>query len=610
MRLFPRAAALVPAFPTVNWSKSWPVIVGLIGIMAVAIALRMPAFDRPPQLKFGTLYQDEFKEYAQTLSVMRRNSLLPHRPYGIYRILEPQFQMLRLIHTVRYKEQIFPIISLADFKQTTGYELESTFRLLRINALIFGLGIIAMTFAIGRKIGGAIGGLSSALLAAATPLLVNYSRMMYYDIAMVFFFLVYLYLFARAFESKGIGYVYATVAVSAIAFTMKQNALVLFLMNFILVFCIVGDWRLSTTFKSRHTYFLIVMCIAVVAFGYPTMFTPDGISGLINFVALQHVPHGEELGRGTHLWTGFLTTFWVQQAPLSVFFFLALGTGLGAYFALNRNFGWPVLLAGLLYYAILGYSEHARDRMLMPLIPILCLGMAGWAAWISRWQWRRLGYVALAGATIFAVVPLLSNAVRYDLLLTLQDTRVQAYDWLVANAPDGAKIGVEPYGPHLPLPLPEKLGEKVTQDHKTFNAKSLRSLARSDAESYVRDGYDYLVEARWNYEKALRKKAGTDLDAPRLVQKKTVRWGAPREEILRRYDQLNQAFPVIAKFTPAPPPAALLNDDKRQAKFIDLLFSNWWNSEIVTLWKERNAYVLGSEIVIHKVDPNYKPDGT
>jgi hypothetical protein len=152
--------------------------------------------------------------------------------------------------------------------------------------------------------------------------------------------------------------------------------------------------------------------------------------------------------------------------------------------------------------------------------------------------------------------------------------------------------------------------KKVTQDHKTFNAKSLRSLARSDADSYVRDGYDYLVEARWNYEKALHKKAGIDLDAPRLVQKKTVRWGAPREEILRRYDQLNQAFPVIAKFTPAPPPAALLNDDNRQAKFIDLLFSNWWNSEIVTLWKERNAYVLGSEIVIHKVDPNYKPDGT
>jgi hypothetical protein len=436
---------------------------------------------------------------------------------------------------------------------------------------------------------------------------------MYYDIAMVFFFLVYIYLFARTLETKRPGYLYATVAISAIAFTMKQNALVLFLMNPILVFSVVGDWRLSTTFKSRHTYFLIAMCIAIMAFGYPTMFTPDGISGLINFLSLEHLPggeHGAELGRRTHLWTSFLTSFWIDQAPLSVFFFLAAGTGVGTYFALNRNFGWPVLLAGLLYYVIIGYSEHARDRMLMPLIPVLCLGMAGWAAWIYRWQWRGLGYAALTGATIFAVVPLLSNAVRYDLLLTLPDTRIQAYDWLLANAPDGAKIGVEGYGPHLPLPLPEKLSGKVAPDHKTFNAKKLTSLARLEAQDYVKEGYDYLVEARWNYEKALHKSPGTDLDAPRLRERKSIHWGARREEILRRYDQLAEAFPVAAKFTPVPPPAALLDDDDRQSEFSDLLFSNWWNPEVVTLWKERNAYVLGSQIVIHKVDPNYKADGT
>src|SRR5262245_43970296 len=100
--------ALVPHF-----SNRWPVVFGLVAIMAIAIALRLPAFDRPPQLKFGSLYQDENKTYTHTLQVMKRKSLLPHRPYGIYRILEPQFQILRILHTAKYKGHFFPILSLA-----------------------------------------------------------------------------------------------------------------------------------------------------------------------------------------------------------------------------------------------------------------------------------------------------------------------------------------------------------------------------------------------------------------------------------------------------------------------------------------------------------------
>jgi Dolichyl-phosphate-mannose-protein mannosyltransferase len=600
-------------FPSVNWAKSWPVIVGLVAVLALALALRLPAFERPPQLKLGTLYQDEFKEYSQTLAVMKFHALLPHRPYGIYLILAPQFEILRIAHTIKYNGYPFPLLSLSEFSRTTKNDLTSTFRLLRLNALVFGIGIIILTFLIGQKIGGNIGGFSSALLAASTPLLVNYSRMMYYDIAMVFFLLVYIYLFARTFETRSLRYLYFTVAVSAVAFTMKQNALVLFLMNFVLVFAIIGHWRFSATLRSRHTYFLITMCIAIIAFGYPTLFTPHGISGLIKFISLEHIPRGEHsahLGGKTRLWTSFLTSFWIDQAPLSVFFALAVGTAIGARFALNRNFGWPVLLAGLLYYIIMGYSEHARDRMLMPLIPLLCLGMAGWTAWVCRWQWRGLGYAVLASITVLAIVPLLSNAVRYDLLLTLPDTRIQAYDWLLENAADGAKIGIEPYGPHLPLSLPEKLSGKIAPDQKTFNAKQFGSLARWTAQEYVNDGYDYLVEARWNYKKARNKRPGTDLDARRVQEGKGARWGARREEILRHYEELAEAFPMAARFTPRPPPAALVDEDDRQSSFSDLLFSNWWNPEILTLWKNRNAYVLGSEIIIHRVDPNYKTDGS
>ena len=67
--------ALAAYHPTL--SQSWPAVLGLVAIIAVAIALRLPAFDRPPQLKFGSLYQDENKTYTQTLAVMKAVNAVP-----------------------------------------------------------------------------------------------------------------------------------------------------------------------------------------------------------------------------------------------------------------------------------------------------------------------------------------------------------------------------------------------------------------------------------------------------------------------------------------------------------------------------------------------------
>jgi len=57
-----------------------------------------------------------------------------------------------------------------------------------------------------------------------------------------------------------------------------------------------------------------------------------------------------------------------------------------------------------------------------------------------------------------------------------------------------------------------------------------------------------------------------------------------------------------------PPPASLMGHHRNRTDFLDLLFSNWWDPNVVTLWNERNSFVLGSEIVIYKVVPNYKAE--
>jgi hypothetical protein len=577
-------------------SASWMLLIGLALLFAFALAVRVPAFDRPPQLKFGTLYQDENKVYQNTLRVMSGVELLPHWPNGIYYILAPQFGVLWLAHTVEYKGRIWPPLKKSEFKASTYHKLEGTFALLRANALAFGLGVVALTFLLGRKIAGNTGGFSSALVVALAPVHVNYSRTMYYDMPMVFFFLLYLLLFVRAMERRSLPLAYAAVACSAAAFAMKQNAIVLFLFNVPLVLWVVGNFGLRDTLQSKHTYLILAVFLLVLVVGYPAMFSADGLKGFFAALSASHLPVGEGGGK-PHLWEIWLTRFWPDQAPLIVLVFLLCGLVVGVLCSAKRHYAWTILLAGLAYYLVLGYSTHARDRMLMPLVPLLALGMAGWSAWFLTWRRQPLAYAALVGATIFVATPLFNNTLRYNLLLTLQDTRVQARDWLVAHAPHGAKIALESFAPHLPTPPPS--GTHASHSSKTFNAHRHSTLIKKKPTDYVFENYDYLVEARWNYEKAKRRPAHWDPDAKRLAYVgKSPRWGSDRAEVLRRYEELSR-FPIAARFEPRPVPADLMRS--KRGSFLSLFFSNWWGPAPAKLWKRHDQYVLGSEIVIYQL---------
>jgi dolichyl-phosphate-mannose-protein mannosyltransferase len=573
-------------------STSWLAFIGFAAVMLLALLLRAPAFDRPPQLKFGSLYQDEYKIYANTLRVMEYKALLPHYPYGIYIVLAPQLEILRLVDTVRYTSRPFPLMSMKEFSLTTKNQLESVFALLRLNALFFGLGIIALTYVLGKKIGGIAGGLFSALLVSVTPLTVNYSRMMYYDIPMVFFFLCYIYLFARSFETKSTRFVYYAVAISAVAFSMKQNAAVLFIADILLVLGVIGNWRIGAALKSRHPYLLLLLCFAVIAIGYPTLFTPKGFSGFLTSSSVMY------FGASERLWTLWPFQLWLEQAPISVLIILVAGIFLAAAYAENKFFGWAVLLHAVLYYAVAGYSTHSVDRTLLPLIPLLALGASGWVAWISRWRTEALASIVLAGLLIFITPPLLSNALTMNVLLSLPDTRIQALDWFRSHGAQGAKIATEEYTPHFPEQLPNRFAGNETSG---FQNTYLRSLVQLTPQQYVDGGYKYLVHAKWNYDKLLSENSqGFSVGKEDIEAKQTgkgIKWGLTVPEALSRYDEFANAFSVVATFTPVPPQLAAEN----ATSLFGLLPSGWWNSNLIPLWKSQPKYILGSEIVVYQV---------
>jgi hypothetical protein len=606
----------------------WFGIAGLLAVLAVAVVLRIPGFDRPPQLGFGSLYQDELKMFTNTVRVMDGKPLLPHWPYGIYRIMEPQLQLLRLVYSRMCGRSLTDPLSPANFFRVGTSRLGEVFLVIRAHALFFGLGIVVLTFVLGRRISGDAGGLAAAAVVAITPLMVSYSRMMYYDIAMVFFLLLYVIAFATALRDRSIRAVYAAVALSAVAFTMKQNAVVLFVADAWLVGSVVLAWRIREAFSTRHVWLMGLMVLVIVWIGYPTLFTWEGLKGFTDSVSTKYYGGGgSERGTAQHLWWAWIGTYWVDQAPPILLLFLVIGMVLGVRAANDRHTAGCVLAVVALYYLIGGYSTHGIDRTMMPLVPLLALGMAGWVAVLARWPSAPLRAAATAAILVFAAVPLLQNTLRYDILLTLADTRVALLQWLEEEAQNGAHVARETYAPHLPTAPEVDCAGLAAEGGKRFEVTSRNSLASEPPDWYREQGIDYLIYVPANYDRLLRQRdegfteSPDDTSARRMG--KVPRYGVPIAEAIDRYDRLAELYPVAARFTVTEPPAwmmrrcalyqdtpdpdASLGVDRRcrQPRFdgpgtiAEFLMTGWLDPAIPALWRQRDRLMLGRDAILY-----------
>jgi hypothetical protein len=265
---------------------------------------------------------------------------------------------------------------------------------------------------------------------------------------------------------------------------------------------------------------------------------------------------------------------------------------------------------------------------MMPLVPLLALGMAGWIAVFERWPSALLRTAATAAILVFAAVPLLQNTLRFNLLLTLPDTRVALVHWMEENAPNGSRVARETYAPHLPTaPEVECTGLAAEDGGKRFEVTSPNSLASEPPEWYREQGIDYLIYVPANYVRLLQQRdegfteSPTDTAATRMG--KSQRYGVPIAEAIARYDRLAELYPVAARFTVAEPPAWLVKrcalyedsaDPKaplgvhrrcRQPVFDDagtlaeFLVTGWLDPTILELWRQRDRYMLGRDAVVY-----------
>jgi len=116
----------------------------------------------------------------------------------------------------------------------------------------------------------------------------------------------------------------------------------------------------------------------------------------------------------------------------------------------QRRVGLVLVLAPVAYIAFMGSQERYFGRWLLPAFPMICL-LAAYLALrlVDALSVRRahLRPTLLALAVVAVVGQGLVYSLHSGLVLTREDTRNMARDWMVANVPVGTKIVVEPVVP-------------------------------------------------------------------------------------------------------------------------------------------------------------------
>jgi 4-amino-4-deoxy-L-arabinose transferase-like glycosyltransferase len=219
--------------------------------------------------------------------------------------------------------------------------------------------------------------------------------------------------------------------------------------------------------------------------------------------------------------------------------YILLGLALiGVLYAVWRHQEEDLLLVSypLLLYLFMGGQLMFFSRFMIPAIPVLMVLAA--RCLIVLGDWLPLGEVYKRAAVPFLAALVLAqpawSTIRHDVLLTREDTRTLARQWIEANIPSGARIARESLGPSLsgqPPPVPRS--DRV-YDVSTIQG---RKIVEHPIE-YYKENYDYLVINSFEYDMALSDEGRTEA----------------RERFYRDLDSQMELVAVFAPYTGATKP--------------------------------------------------------
>ncbi len=193
--------------------------------------------------------------------------------------------------------------------------------------------------------------------------------------------------------------------------------------------------------------------VALVAFLVANPYAILNWDAFVNGLTHQSDASGDAAGKlGLTQDNGVLYYLWSFGWGLGwVPLFFAVGGAVRLWFDERRLF-WVLVPAVLLFVFFMGSQERYFGRWLMPVFPFVCI-LAAYAAFELVDRSERYSSALKPTFIVAAVVALCAQGFVYSLhsglVLSKEDTRNLAREWMVANIPLGEKIVVEPVVPDL-----------------------------------------------------------------------------------------------------------------------------------------------------------------
>ncbi len=368
--------------------------------------------------------------------------------------------------------------SAQDFVDQFRVDPSRLYLIARITSAVFGALTSIAAYALGSTLGGRRAGLIAAWLTAITYLLVRDSHFGVNDALVTLFATLGLVFCVRVARGGPRADYFVAGTLAGLAFAAKYHGIAL------LAPLVLAHVSRSAPRRARDLALAIGVCLAAAVVGFPSLVTETGRVLRDIYLHLYLAAVGGYDG--------------LDPAGGYVFYARTLVTGLG----------W-LLVAATLAGVVLSIRRHDRSSMVVVSFPAVLLAVLGaQQLYFARFLLPALpalvvesalaldtlvGLRTAAGlvAALLVGAPSLVDTLRFDALLSREDTRTLARSWIESNVPPQAIVAVDS------APLGPSLSSQSSRQLLVANEWSLFDLTPDE---YRARGVEYVVASSFTSE--------------------------------------------------------------------------------------------------------------
>lgn len=459
----------------------------LVGILLVALGLRLWG------LGFGLPYEYHVDEdqYVRQAASMGSAGLKPVDWFN-----PPLFKYLLLVEYGAYflvGKVLGLFASAADFGVRLSLDPTGLYLLARATSALLGSLTVLIVAWIGTKAYQRKVGLFSAGLMAVAFLPVRESHFAVNDAAAAF--LVSLALLAAVGVLKSGGwrwYLLGGIALG-LGFSTKYHTVAVIVPLLLAHFFSPGISFQSPGFKKLLVSFVITAASAILASPYFLLNTKEVLAAMSGLSSAGQIGYLWQIDPAGGYIFYLKTLVWGLGWPLAALCIIAAIIGL----VRHRPVDLVLLSFAWLMFLFLGWQEMFFGRFMLPIVAPLILVSASLVVeaaekYIDSISWRS---AALVGVwLLLAVQPLLSS-VRFDSLLTRQDTRTVAKAWIEQNIPNESGVAMDWLFHCPPLSTADRPMADSSRTYRVWMPEFGvgTGLPDNSIDWYRQNGYEYLV---------------------------------------------------------------------------------------------------------------------